>query len=170
MDLAPYVTNLSRALAAAGTAGGEDAEAFLERFAIPLESAIRLSLLEVVSAAAEEISTELPGGSVDVRLHGSNPGFRVATDSRPAAADRPGAAAEPEPEAAPQEEGPLARITVRMPERMKLQVDEAAGQEGVSTNAWLVRATSSALRTARRTGAGGTRGPRIDERHQGWLR
>ncbi len=170
MDLAPHVTHLSRALAAAGTAGGEEAEAFLERFAIPLESAIRLSLLEVVSEAAEEISAVFPGGSVDVRLRGSNPGFRVATESEPAPADPPEAAAGPHTDTGPADEGPLARITVRMPERMKLQVDEAAGQEGVSANAWLVRATSTALQTARRTGAGGTRGLRVDQRHQGWVR
>lgn len=82
MDLAPHVTNLSRALAAAGTAGGGEAEAFLERFAIPLESAIRLTLLEVVSEAAEEISASLSAGSVDVRLRGSNPDFTITTPSQ----------------------------------------------------------------------------------------
>ncbi|TRV72008.1 hypothetical protein FKN01_30735 [Streptomyces sp. 130] len=168
MDLAPHVTNLSRALAAAGTAGGKEAEAFLERFAIPLESAIRLALLEVVSHAAEEISAGLPSGSVDVRLHGSNPGFMVTTAAEPASRQAP-AEQDAGPVAPPTaDEGPLARITVRMPERLKQQVDDTAAQEGVSVNAWLVRAAATAVHTARRTGS--ARGLRVDQRHQGWIR
>jgi len=171
MDLAPHVTNLSRALAAAGTAGGEEAEAFLERFAIPLESAIRLALLEVVSEAAEEISASLPAGSVDVRLRGRNPGFLLmpaeprADDAQESTADEHG----PFAAALAADEGPVSRITVRMPERLKQQVDEAAGQEGVSANAWLVRAAATAVQTARLKGPGRSRGLRIDQRHQGWI-
>ncbi|MGW2709078.1 hypothetical protein ACWC4J_08795 [Streptomyces sp. NPDC001356] len=168
MDLAPHVTNLSRALAAAGTAGGKEAEAFLERFAIPLESAIRLALLEVVSHAAEEISANLPSGSVDVRLHGSNPGFTVTTTAEPTAQQAQVEQDAESPAPLTADEGPLARITVRMPERLKQQVDEAASQEGVSVNAWLVRAAATAVHTARRTGP--ARGLRVDQRHQGWIR
>ncbi|MFI7388691.1 hypothetical protein [Streptomyces sp. NPDC049813] len=165
MDLAPHVTNLSRALAAAGTAGGKEAEAFLERFAIPLESAIRLTLLEVVSQAAEEISAELPAGSVDVRLQGSNPRLKVTAESAAQQAPAPH-----DSDSAPlaTDEGPLSRITVRMPERLKQHVDEAAGEEGVSANAWLVRAAAAAVQSARRGGGG--RGLRVDQRHQGWIR
>ncbi|OIK28200.1 hypothetical protein [Streptomyces malaysiense] len=167
MDLAPHVTNLSRALAAAGTAGGKEAEAFLERFAIPLESAIRLTLLEVVSQAAEEISADLPSGSVDVRLQGSNPGFTVTTTAEPTAHQAP-APQDSAPLPPLADEGPLARITVRMPEQLKQHVDEAAGREGVSANAWLVRAAAAAVQSARRAPLG--RGPRVDQRHQGWIR
>ncbi|MEU0631009.1 hypothetical protein [Streptomyces sp. NPDC005989] len=172
MDLAPHVTNLSKALAAAGTAGGEEAEAFLERFAIPLQSAIRLALLEVVSEAAEEISSTLPTGSVDVRLRGSNPGFLLTTSTEPGAdgSKEPGTETDgPSVAALAADEGPVSRITVRMPERLKQQVDEAAGQEGVSANAWLVRAAATAVQTARSKGPGRSRGLRMDQRHQGWL-
>ncbi|MFF4139216.1 hypothetical protein ACFY1B_49350 [Streptomyces mirabilis] len=173
MDLAPHVTNLSRALAAAGTAGGKEAEAFLERFAIPLESAIRLALLEVVSEAAEEISASLPAGSVDVRLRGSNPDFTVTTPAEPAPDDMQEAATDTDnPSLAPltADEGPISRITVRMPERLKQHVDEAAGQDGMSANAWLVRAAAAAVQTARRNGPGKNRGLRIGQHHQGWIR
>lgn len=173
MDLAPHVTNLSRALAAAGTAGGKEAEAFLERFAIPLESAIRLALLEVVSEAAEEISASLPAGSVDVRLRGSNPDFTVTTPSEPARDDMQEAGTDTDnPSLAPltADEGPISRITVRMPERLKQHVDEAAGQDGMSANAWLVRAAAAAVQTARRNGPGKNRGLHIGQHHQGWIR
>ena len=43
-----------------------------------------------------------------------------------------------------------ARITLRMPERLKADAEAAAAREGVSTNAWLVRAVSSALAVGQR--------------------
>jgi hypothetical protein len=38
-----------------------------------------------------------------------------------------------------------ARITLRLPEGLKVQVEAAAAREGVSTNAWIVRALARAL-------------------------
>ncbi|MFI9366124.1 hypothetical protein ACIG5E_34495 [Kitasatospora sp. NPDC053057] len=165
MDLTPHVTNLSRALAVAGTAGGEEAEAFLERFAVPLESAIRLTFLEVVSEAAEEISAGLQTGSVDVRLRGSNPGFVVTM--APQAEETPESIGEP---ASPPgfEEGPLSRITVRMPERLKVQVDESAAEEGLSANAWLVRSAATAVQAAERRRRSASRRLGGDQKFQGW--
>ena len=37
-----------------------------------------------------------------------------------------------------------ARISLRLPESLKLAVEKAADREGVSTNAWLVRAIARA--------------------------
>ncbi|MEV5977937.1 hypothetical protein [Streptomyces sp. NPDC052114] len=164
MDLAPFVARLNRAVAAAGTAGGEEAEAFLERFAVPLESAIRLALLEVVSAAAEEITSELtPGGSVDVVLRGSDPGFSVTPPA--------GEATAPPAPAPSAGDGAMARVTLRIPESVKLQVDEVAGLEGLSANAWLARVVTAAVAG---TGSGaGSRtggGVRIDQGYSGWSR
>lgn len=166
MDLAPFVASLNRAVAAAGTAGGEEAEAFLERFAIPLESAIRLTLLEVVSAAAEEIAADLKPGTVDVVLRGSNPGFRVTVpveDSQPSA---PAGSAPAAPASGPPAgDGAMARVTLRIPESVKLQVDEVAGLEGLSANAWLARVVTAAV--------GGTRAGgelRIGQGYSGWSR
>ena len=50
-------------------------------------------------------------------------------------------------EPAPQgdDEGGTARLTLRMPESLKTRVEQAAGREGISTNAWLVRAIGSGL-------------------------
>ena len=52
MDLTPYVDNLRHELAVAAEAGGDDARALAERLTAPLESAIRLTLLDALSAAA----------------------------------------------------------------------------------------------------------------------
>ena len=59
MDLTPYVENLRRELAVAADAGGEDARALAERLTAPLESAVRLMLLDALSAAADEIQAFL---------------------------------------------------------------------------------------------------------------
>ena len=93
MDLTPYVENLRNELAVAAEAGGDDARALAERLTAPLESAVRLTLLDALSAAADEITRDLAPGSVEVRLRGGEPEFVVA----PAPADEPD---EPAPDAA----------------------------------------------------------------------
>ncbi len=52
-------TPLRRELAVAAEAGGEDARELAERLTAPLESATRLTLLNVLSAAMDEITREL---------------------------------------------------------------------------------------------------------------
>ena len=75
MDLTPYVENLRRELAVAAEAGGEEARALAERLTAPLESGIRLTLLDALSAAADEITRELAPASVELRLRGGEPEF-----------------------------------------------------------------------------------------------
>src|ERR1700757_2071297 len=97
MDLTPYVSRLSAELAVAAEAGGEDARALAERLIAPLDSAVRLTLLEALSAAADEITRDLAPGSVELRLRGSEPNFVVtappaepiedAAENDPATAD-----------------------------------------------------------------------------------
>src|SRR3954447_20929760 len=75
MDLTPYVDTLRRELAVAAEAGSEDARELAERLTAPLESATRLTMLNMLSAAMDEITRELAPGSVDVRLRGPAPAF-----------------------------------------------------------------------------------------------
>src|SRR5688572_10642119 len=125
MDLTPYVETLRRELAVAAEAGGEDARALADRLTAPLESAIRLTLLDALSAAADEITRELAPGSVELRLRSGEPGFVVA----PAPADEP---IEPAAEAAPladADDGATARINLRLPEQLKAGIEQAASRE-----------------------------------------
>src|SRR5918996_5264669 len=138
MDLTPYVEQLRAQLAVAAGAGGEDARALAARLTAPLESAIRLTLLDALSAAADEITRELAPGSVELRLRSGEPEFAVT----PAPAD------EPEPAAAlpsDGEEGATARINLRLPEQLKAGVEQAASRERLSVNAWLIRAVAAAV-------------------------
>jgi hypothetical protein len=159
MDLTPYVEALHRELAVAAEAGGDDARELAERLTAPLESATRLTLLNVLSAAMDEITRELAPGSVDVRLRGLDPDFVVVLPQREDRAeplDAPASAPAPVP--ADTDEGGTARVNLRLPAHLKTRAEEAASREGLSVNAWLVRAVSAAV-------DGGTR-PRATEKAQ----
>ncbi|MER5733660.1 hypothetical protein ABT084_35900 [Streptomyces sp. NPDC002138] len=158
MDLTPYVDHLRNELAVAAEAGGAESRALAERLTAPLESAARLTLLNALSAAMGEVTQDLAPGSVDVRLRGLDPEFVVTPPpaSEPfsygdTAAQHAPAAAAPVPVVAPGaegEEGGTARINFRLPAHLKNRVEDAAGQEGLSVNAWLVRAVAAALEPA----------------------
>lgn len=149
MDIGAYVENLRRELAVAAEAGGEEARALAERLVAPLESAVRLMLLEALSAAADEITRELAPGSVHLRLRGREPGFVVTAPP----AEQTGQDATPEPVTTvpprasqpDATDGATSRINFRPPEGLKVRIEDAAGREGLSVNAWLVRAASAAL-------------------------
>ncbi|WP_328502004.1 toxin-antitoxin system HicB family antitoxin [Streptomyces sp. NBC_00457] len=148
MDLTPYVDTLRRELAVAAEAGGDEARELAERLTAPLESATRLTLLNVLSAAMDEITRELAPGSVDVRLRGLDPDFVVTL---PPTED--GIPAEPvapvehlrAPAPVDGDEGGTARVNLRLPTHLKARAEEAASREGLSVNAWLVRAVSAAV-------------------------
>ncbi|MCF3178042.1 toxin-antitoxin system HicB family antitoxin [Streptomyces sioyaensis] len=171
MDLTPYVDTLRRELAVAAEAGGEDARELAERLTTPLESATRLTMLNVLSAAMDEITRELAPGSVDVRLRGLDPDF-VVTLAPDASGHLEAAAAPAEPLAAPlpiDDDGGTARVNLRLPAHLKARAEEAANREGLSVNAWLVRAVSAAV-------DGGTRPRTTEKSHtigqhfKGWVR
>src|ERR1700733_8997479 len=77
MELEPYVAALRQEFAVAAEAAGGDAMRGAERLIVPLESSMRLALLEALSAAADEITRDLAPGSVHVRLQGREPQFVV---------------------------------------------------------------------------------------------
>ena len=139
MELTSYVNNLGREFATLAEAGGPETRALVERLTGSLESAIRMTLLDALSAAADEISRDLAPGSVELRLRGRDPEFVVAVP--PAEAGAPVA----EGEVSLSEDGPATRINVRMPEQLKAAIEDAAAKQGRSVNAWLVRAAAAGL-------------------------
>jgi hypothetical protein len=180
MNLTPYVASLGRELLTAVETGDGDAEALIERLTVSMESAIRLTLLEALSAAADEITLEVVPGSVEVRLRSGSPEFVVAlpppelpeADGGDPAAAVAGSAAPGEGD-----EGATARVTLRLPESLKPRIDDAASRAGLSANAWLVRVVSAALDPANRAGRGASAaapppaGPRTTHtrRFTGWV-
>ncbi|SHG24900.1 toxin-antitoxin system HicB family antitoxin [Streptoalloteichus hindustanus] len=176
MDLTPYVDNLRRELAVAADAGGEEARALAERLAAPLESAVRLILLNVLSAAADEITRDLAPGSVDLRLRGLDPSFVVTPppvdrlmeeDAREGA---PAGAPSLPPVPTGGDDGATARINFRLPEHLKARVEEAAAREGLSVNTWLVRAVAATVEPDDRSQRPERGTPRGKQHYTGWVR
>jgi hypothetical protein len=175
MDLTPYVDAVRRELAVAAEAGGAEATALAERLTAPLASAIRLTLLDALSAASDEITRDLAPGSVEVRLRAGEASFAVTLPavelSEPAGSDYVASAPEPQEPVASDEEGAMARINFRLPEHLKARVEEAAAAQGRSVNAWLVRAASAALQPSARADqpSPARGGHRVSQRYTGWV-
>src|SRR5215203_5790789 len=172
MDLSPYVDQLRAELLAAADVGGDEARALAERLTAPLEASLRLALLSALSTAAEEITSHLAPGAVDVRLRGGDIGFVVSGPVLPPEADEP----RPDPGPAPTpatdtDEGGTARITLRVPEQLKSRIEDAAAREGFSVNTWLTRAVTRGLEPGNATGAADRRRGRWSGQHySGWVR
>ncbi len=174
MELEPYVDKLREQLAVAASAGDEEALSLAQRLTAALESAVRLSLLDALSAAAAEITSELAPGSVELRLRGSEPEFVVTvppaetageqTESRELTGGATRAAG-----AAAGERG-MARINLRLSDQLKSQVEQSADREGMSINAWLVRAVAAAVDRGQPGAQRGPRTARSGQRYTGWGR
>jgi hypothetical protein len=168
MDLTRYADKLRRELLVAAEAGGDDARALAERLTAPLESAIRLTLLDALSAAADEITRDLAPGSVELRLRSGEPEFVVSA----APADEP---AEPADSASPApppdaDDGAMARINLRLPEQLKASIEQAAARERLSVNSWVVRAAAATLADDDRGRRRAPRGVRGGQSYTGWVR
>jgi hypothetical protein len=176
MDLEPHIETVREQLALAAEAGGEEARAVAQRLTAPLESALRLMLLDVLAAAAAEITRELAPGSVELRLRTGSPEFVVSAPSidldqgvteqtdhtqafRSGTAETPLGAGE----------GGVARVNLRLPDQLKSRVERAADREGLSINAWLMRAAAAAVQRAE-SGGQEPQAPRGGQRYSGWGR
>ena len=141
MDLDRYVTDLQRQLAAAAEHRDADARAVAEQLNAALDAAVRLTLLGVLSDVAGEITRQIAPGSVDVMLRGRDPHLVV---TRPETSEGPSTPEVTQP-AEPLDDTVTSRTTLRLPDRLKARVEQAAAEEGVSVNAWFVRAIAAAL-------------------------
>ena len=177
MNLTGYVEALRQQLAVAAAAGGDEAQALAERLTAPLDAATRLVLLDALSAAAGEITREMAPGSVDLRLRGQEPSFVVTLPPAEPVTDHVPGPAETAPAPAPTSEtddAAMVRINLRLPEHLKGRVEDAASQAGLSVNAWLVRAATTALNGSGDQSARSSRddrhAPRGGQHFTGWVR
>jgi hypothetical protein len=129
MNLTIVLEGLQDDLQGLAELGDERSAQIARRLGEALGSSLRLKLLDLLSQVALELSSKLPYGHVEVRLAGQEPELVFV--------EAPG-------ESAGAAEELSARISLRLPESLKTAVEKAAAHEGVSTNAWLVRAISRA--------------------------
>src|SRR4051812_48928970 len=160
MELQRHVDEVARQLTTAAEAGGEQARELAQRLAASLDSIVRLTLLEALGEAAAEITRELAPGSVDLRLRGREPEFVVSVAQHDATEEPP------EP-ASYGEDAAMTRINLRLPDPLKGRIEAAAEREGVSINAWLVRAAAAAVE---RRDARPGRVSRGGQNYRGWVR
>ena len=102
---------------------------------------MRLRIIDLLAEVALKLNVQLDYGHVEVRMAGASPSSSTSTSPR----------REDEPPAPGDDLS--ARITLRLPEGLKTGLEAAAAREGISANAWIVRALSRALepRAARRS-------------------
>ena len=160
MDLTEYVEALRSSLTTAAAAGGEHARETARLLADTMEPAVRLAVIDALSAMAAEVTAALDGDLVDIRVRGREPEVVVV----PAAHEPAAESAAPADDAA--DDGSVARISLRLPEALKTRAEAAAALEGISLNAWLVRAVAAGVRGPSTGGPHG-RGPR---RYSGFAR
>jgi hypothetical protein len=114
---------------------GDEATALVaERLADAMVRPVTATLLELLGQIAAELDELLPRGRVEVRLAGQDAALIYVDD----------------PDEPVEESGDeaSARITLRLPEQLKARVEEAAQREGISVNAYIVRALNQRSRPA----------------------
>ncbi|MBA2462880.1 MAG: toxin-antitoxin system HicB family antitoxin [Actinobacteria bacterium] len=134
MQMAPYLQALQQDLAAAAAvAGDEAAREAGQRLAQAIEPALQLRLLDLLGELSVALTAQVPG-RIEVRLAGREPELVYVEEE------------EPEPaQAAGHDDSFSARITLRLPEGLKAQIEVAASAEGASVNTWIVRALQRGL-------------------------
>ncbi len=140
MQLDSHIEAIQGDLAAAAGLGDEAVAQAAQRLIEALGTTLHLRLLDLLGEATLEISGQLVSGRVEVRLAGREPELVVVLEETQDAVQM-----------APGEEY-SGRITLRLPESLKIAIEAAAAEDGVSTNAWLVRtlARTAAPRTHKR--------------------
>jgi hypothetical protein len=138
MEMSEFVSKLRAELASITRFAGDDVARAAELLTEAMDSSVRLVLLDVLSAAAADITARLGDTAVEVRLADGEPTFVVMT--APPEADYE------EPPTSPADAEPgTARLTLRLPDSVKAKVEAAAARDGVSVNTWLVRAANRSI-------------------------
>jgi HicB family len=131
MQIEGYVQALREDLSRVAAVGDESTARAAELLSLALESALGRRLQEAITEAALELTAQLENGRVEVRIAGGDPELVLVHDE----------AAGPEPV----DEAYTARVTLRLPESLKVRVEAAASREGTSVNTWLVQALQRAV-------------------------
>ena len=151
MEMAQFLESLESDLDRIASVGDDQVAQAATRLNQALRASAGMRLLEALGVAAVEVSAQLPAGHVEVRMSGQDPNFVYVEEEQRAA-----------PQQAVDDEA-SARITLRLPEGLKAHVEAAASREGVSVNAWIVRALHHQVQAP-------VRGPRIGSRLSGFAK
>jgi hypothetical protein len=145
MKMSLAAEGLRSDVVAVGELGDEAVAQAAERIAAILARSVPSRILDLLSDMAAELSAELPEGRVEIRLVGDDVEFAYVDEHPPA----------------PPTEGDgdlSSRITLRLPEQLKLKVEASASGEGLSVNGWILRVLERGTSAAKsRSGRAGSR-------------
>ncbi|TWG08833.1 toxin-antitoxin system HicB family antitoxin [Saccharopolyspora dendranthemae] len=151
MDLNPYIDQLREDLTSAAAAGDDQTRQTAAVLSGAIEPAARLAIMNALSDLAAEVTTNLDGQVVDLRLDGRDLRVVVSGGGGPAPVDDE--ETEPPPPPPPSgDNGDISRITLRLMEEIKSQAEQAASTQGVSLNTFVAQAVQGALHGRERGG------------------
>lgn len=142
MDLNPYLAAVAADLDKATALADDATRATTARVAVAVEPALRLAMTQLLADAAAQLTSDLSGAVVTVRMDGREPVLHVQEQP---IADLPPTLVEP---ASADDDG-TARVTVRLPEQLKRQAENLAQRADQSLNTWIVQAVRRAVQPAR---------------------
>lgn len=151
MDLRRFSHSVQEQLAATAAVGDEPTRRAGQLLSVSLDPALRLVLQEAIGQVAAEISAEIAPGRVDLSLRGGELDLQVIPPTAgpgapPPPAMQPGPAGPPDlPAAEAPAEAGASRVSFRPPQHLKTRLEQAADAEGLSMNAYLVRALTAHL-------------------------
>ena len=130
MDANIVMTEIERALNAQLRIAGEDSAVAdaAEAIMVSLEPAIERAVMRLAEQAADEVEAQLPGRTVGVELREGAPVLAVR---------------DPETSLTIDTDDLEARITLRLSEKLKGVLEDAADESGDSMNAFVVKTLSS---------------------------
>jgi hypothetical protein len=152
METAQFIDGLQSDLRELAQLGGDELAQAAQRLEGAVRQSATLRLIDALTQVALEVSSQLPNGHLDVRLAGQDPELVYVEEEGE------------EPQAQTAEDGLTARITLRLPDSLKVALEQAAEGEGISVNTWLVRALQRAV------SGGGGRAVRSGKRITGYAR
>jgi len=133
VELRPFVEGLQADLEGIAAVGDDAVAEAAKRLTSAVGASAGLRLLDALTEAALEVSEQLPSGHVEIRLSGQDPSFVYVEEEGEVPAPPAG------------DDALVARISLRLPEGLKLAIEAAATREGISVNAWLVRSLARAV-------------------------
>jgi len=138
MNIDTYTAAITDSVLAAAELGDDQTRRTAAALAAALAAPARLALLSALSDMASEVTAQLDGHHVAVRLDGTEAVVEVRSDTSPHT--------EQTPPTFEEMTGDISRVTLRLVEQIKTRAEEAAAQNGVSLNSWVAQAVQGALK------------------------
>jgi hypothetical protein len=133
MQTAQFIEALQADLRELAQLGGDELVQAAHRLEGAVKQSATLRLIDALTQVALEVSSQLPTGTWTSALPARIPELVYVEEEGE------------EPQAQAAEDGLSARITLRLPDSLKVALEKAADAEGVSLNTWLVRALQRSI-------------------------